>query len=273
MKPQNQEENEGVEETPAKVEGGEESKVKEEISANIEKKKPAPRRKPVARRKPVSADSSTSSSKTESETAKVSEQSPTKTQEIEALIKEKWGAEAVPGNNHIALQPWLEIAPGNLQEICQWLKDTKDLYFDLLECLTGVDYGPKEGKIGVVYHLYSIPYGHKLILKCIVDRDPSASSEQAQTNEDSVPQNNQDGLPQGDQGSTPESAGLPTIPSIAKIWPTANWHEREAFDLVGIFFEGHPDLRRILMPEDWQGHPLRKDYENPEFYHGIKTAY
>jgi len=66
---------------------------------------------------------------------------------------------------------------------------------------------------------------------------------------------------------------LPTISTLSHIWRTANWHEREAFDLMGLWFESHPDLRRILLPADWQGHPLRKDYENMETYHGIKVAY
>jgi NADH-quinone oxidoreductase subunit C len=64
-----------------------------------------------------------------------------------------------------------------------------------------------------------------------------------------------------------------TVPSVAEIWRTAEWHEREAYDLVGIVFEGNPDLRRILCPEDWEGHPLRKDYKVAEFYHGIKVPY
>ena len=67
------------------------------------------------------------------------------------------------------------------------------------------------------------------------------------------------------------SSKLPTVPSIAHIWRTADWHEREAFDLVGIQFTGHPDLRRILLPTDWVGHPLRTDYQEEEQYHGIKT--
>ena len=59
------------------------------------------------------------------------------------------------------------------------------------------------------------------------------------------------------------------IQSVANIWQTANWHEREAFDLMGVLFKNHPDLKRILLPEDWEGHPLRKDYETPEYYNGM----
>lgn len=163
--------------------------------------------------------------------------------EIAALINAEFGEGAITDTDHEVRQPWLRIDPDHLVSVCAWLHDQPGLYFDMLSCLSGVDLGPKQDQVEVVYHLYSIPYGHKLVLRCTVSRQPL------------------------------EGNDLPVIPSISSIWPTADWHEREAYDLVGIHFEGHPDLRRILMPEDWEGHPLRKDYENPESYHGIKTAY
>ena len=70
-----------------------------------------------------------------------------------------------------------------------------------------------------------------------------------------------------------EEGKLPQVPSVSSIWKTADWHEREAFDLVGIEFTNHPDLRRILLPSDWEGYPLRKDYKEQEEYHGIKVKY
>ncbi|HXA01825.1 MAG TPA: NADH-quinone oxidoreductase subunit C, partial [Cytophagaceae bacterium] len=116
------------------------------------------------------------------------------------------------------------------------------LYFDFLSCLTGVDNGPAIGTMEVIYHLYSIPFNHHIILKAELIR-------------------NNEGEP------------LPAITSVSNIWRSANWHEREIFDMYGIVFEAHPDLRRILLPADWEGYPLRKDYKHQEYYHGIKVEY
>ena len=112
-------------------------------------------------------------------------------------------------------------------------------YFDFLSSITGMDYGIETNRFGVVYHLASIPYQTQLTLKI--------SKENSRDIND-----------------------LPAFPSITSVYRTADWHEREAYDLVGIFFEGHPDLRRILLPDDWEGYPLRKDYKTAEYYKGIK---
>jgi NADH-quinone oxidoreductase subunit C len=95
--------------------------------------------------------------------------------------------------------------------------------------------------VEVVYHLYSMQHKHSLVLKVILPRW------------------------KGDQPGE-----LPEVPSVASLWSTADWHEREVYDLSGVYFTGHPNLRRILCPEDWVGHPLRKDYEMPLEYHGIR---
>ncbi|QJW88561.1 NADH-quinone oxidoreductase subunit C [Spirosoma taeanense] len=137
-------------------------------------------------------------------------------------------------------QPFLTVPAERLVEVCQFLRDDERLFFDLLACLTAIDNGAEAGTMEVVYNLTSIPYEHNLMLKVIVPRNP-------------------------------EGQPLPVVPSVAAIWRTADWHEREAFDLVGIHFSGHPNLRRILLPTDWQGHPLRTDYREDEQYHGIRT--
>jgi NADH-quinone oxidoreductase subunit C len=165
-------------------------------------------------------------------------------------LKQKFG-DHVTGANLTAVDPWIEVAPAGIVAVCTYLRDEPDLKFNLLNCISGVDYfEPDEKKaakndwqphVEVVYHLSSIPHKTSLVLKVIVPRW-------------------KDGQP----------GQLPEVPSVASVWATADWHERETFDLVGVRFTGHPDLRRILCPEDWVGHALRKDYEMPLEYHGIR---
>ncbi|MFB3895602.1 MAG: NADH-quinone oxidoreductase subunit C [bacterium] len=121
------------------------------------------------------------------------------------------------------------IVPANsIYTISVYLKETSDLAFDSLMCLSGVDRGEN---LEAVYHLYSFSNNHKVTLK--------------------VP--------------TPRTD--PKIPTVATLWQTADWHEREVYDLIGIVFVGHPDLRRILLSEDWVGHPLQKDYTKKDMVH------
>lgn len=161
------------------------------------------------------------------------------------MIQEKFGPESVVESDHAALQPWIQLQPQHLKAVCFFLRDDERLYFDYLVCLSGIDRGLEANQIGVVYHLMSFPKEQEIVLHCFVPRE---------------------GEPEINQG-------YPTLPSLEKVWRSADWHEREAYDLLGIWFEGHPDLRRILLPEDWEGHPLRKDYTTPETYHGIKVDY
>jgi NADH-quinone oxidoreductase subunit C len=117
------------------------------------------------------------------------------------------------------------VRKNRILEICRFLHDAPDLYLDYLIDLCGVDYlGKKENRFEVVYHLYSIRHRHALRLKA------------------EVPENDA------------------RIDSVMPVWIGVNWHERECYDLFGIVFAGHPDLRRVLLPEDWEGYPLRKDY-------------
>jgi NADH-quinone oxidoreductase subunit C len=155
-------------------------------------------------------------------------------QEIFEILKARFG-DAVVESKLDVLQPWIRIAPDKTKEICLFLRDDASMQFDYLSCLSGMDYN--NGSLGVVYHLASIALKHKIALKV------------------ACPKEN------------------PHVQTVSEVWGTANWHEREAFDLFGIVFDGHPDLRRILLPDDWEGHPLRKDYKVQEFYHGMKVPY
>jgi NADH-quinone oxidoreductase subunit C len=117
------------------------------------------------------------------------------------------------------------VLASRLVEICEFLRDDEVTSFEMLMDLTAVDYlGIKEPRFEVVYHLYSLSKNHRLRLKVEVEEDD------------------------------------PKVPSVLGLWKSANWMEREAWDLYGIRFEGHPDLRRVLLYPQFEGHPLRKDY-------------
>jgi NADH-quinone oxidoreductase subunit C len=165
-------------------------------------------------------------------------------------LQKRFG-DAITGSNFDAIDPWIEVSPEGLIDVCTFLRDDPKLRFNLLNCITVVDYfepDPKKAaKAGfdphleLVYHLWSIPNKSSLVVKVM------------------LPRWNND---------TPGE--LPEVPTVSGVWSTADWHERETYDLSGVRFLGHPNLRRILCPEDWVGHPLRKDYEMPEEYHGIR---
>jgi NADH-quinone oxidoreductase subunit C len=116
----------------------------------------------------------------------------------------------------------LVIRPDRLTPVCEFLKAKRAFRF--LSDITAVDWYPTEPRFEVVYQLFCHERKERLRLKCRV------------------------------------SGELPELPSVVSVWSAANWYEREVFDLFGIRFAGHPHLRRIMMPDDWQGHPLRKDY-------------
>lgn len=143
-------------------------------------------------------------------------------EEIEQRLREKFG-DAILGTRVGLNGLEVRIAPQRLVEVCQFLKTNPDLDFNFLRCLSAVDW-LKEGEFEVVYHLFSFRHRHELVVKVRVPRSHHH------------------------------------VPSVTSVWRTANWHEREAYDLMGIVFDGHPDLRRIFLPEGWVGHPLRKDY-------------
>ncbi|MCA9150503.1 MAG: NADH-quinone oxidoreductase subunit C [Planctomycetales bacterium] len=165
-------------------------------------------------------------------------------------LQKRFG-DKITGSNLGAIDPWIEVSPAGLVEVCRFLRDDADLRFDYLNCITAVDYletDPKKAaKTGwdphleVVYHLSSIRKKHTIVVKVKLPR-----------------------------WKDDEEGELPELDSVSGIWSTADWHEREVYDLSGIRFLGHPNLRRILCPEDWVGYPLRKDYEMPLDYHGIR---
>ena len=130
--------------------------------------------------------------------------------------------------------PWLLVEAPAIVEVSGFLRDTPSLDFEVLSDLTALDW-PKDEKIQVVYHLFSYTHNHQIVLKVDLPREN------------------------------------PKIASLEGVWKVANWFEREVYDLFGVIFDGHSDLRRIMLPEDWMGYPLRKDYVEQEEYDGIST--
>ncbi len=171
-------------------------------------------------------------------------------EQILALLKDKFG-DSITGSNLQAIDPWIEIAPSAIVEVGNFIKKDPCLLMDHLNNLTGVDYfepdAAKQKNFGhqphveIVYHLSSYTHKHNITLKVILPRW------------------------QGDVAGQ-----LPEMPTVSSVWGIANWHERECYDLVGVNFIGHPNLTRILCCDDWVGHPLRKDYEFPLEYEGIR---
>lgn len=158
------------------------------------------------------------------------------------LLQELVGPGAIVEKNSQNQQPYIQIALGYFITVMETLHATDGLYFDHLACITAVDNGPQAATMELYYNLYSYPCQHALMIQLKMDRNEIINS-------------------------------TCQIPSCAHIWKAADWHEREAFDLMGIKFSGHPNLKRILLPADWEGHPLRKDYEPQTHYHGIQVKY
>jgi NADH-quinone oxidoreductase subunit C len=137
-------------------------------------------------------------------------------------VREKFG-DALRGVVYFRGEETLVVDPARIVEICRFLKDDPEMGFNLLLDVTGIHFLEREYSYEVVYHLLSLTRKKRLRLRTRL----------------------------GEEGETD---------SVTGVWATADWHEREAFDLVGIRFRGHPDLRRIIMPDDFEGHPLRRDF-------------
>jgi NADH-quinone oxidoreductase subunit C len=159
--------------------------------------------------------------------------------EITSVLISQYVAENLQIHQPKGSQPWIEVKPENLIPISLTLRDSPEFWMDFLNCVSAVHL-PETNEVQLVYHLSSIPHHHNIVIKVTIP----------------IPAND-----------------LPEVPSVSDLWKAALWHEREAYDLMGIRFTNHPDLRRILMPEDWQGYPLRKDYTNAETYHQIRIEY
>jgi len=172
-------------------------------------------------------------------------------EEIYESLKKKFSEAVISVTTDKPAEAFIEIAPMEIDKVCSYLRNEEGFEFNSLMNLSGVDDANGEkvkdendndvmkgGTLSVYYHLESTNLKHKITLKVSTDREN------------------------------------PEVVSVEEIWRTADWHEREAYDMFGIKFINHHNLIRILMPYDWEaGYPLRKDYQNPEFYKGMKVPY
>ena len=142
----------------------------------------------------------------------------------------------------------------NLHDVASFLRDDDRLGFVWLRCISSVDL-VEEGKLAAVYDLHAMNRPEGFSPEAAARLSPLAGELWTERHPFAV------------RVIVPREQ--PHIPSVADIWPAAEWHEREAYDMMGIVFDGHPNLKRILCPDDWVGHPLRKDYEFPASYEGI----
>jgi len=159
---------------------------------------------------------------------------------IAEILADRFGS-AIEKKNLEGGHPHMVVDAERWPEIAFFLRDDPRLAFNLLRCISAVDL-PAENKLACVYDLMHVDMRTPLQLAT----KTHAFAVRVETDRDNA-----------------------VIPSVAHVWPAADWHEREAYDLMGIHFTSHPDLRRILCPDDWEGHPLRKDYAFPLEYHGI----
>ncbi|UCE02851.1 MAG: NADH-quinone oxidoreductase subunit C, partial [Candidatus Latescibacterota bacterium] len=146
-----------------------------------------------------------------------------KVEEIHLKLQERFG-DAVGELHTETKDPWIAVDAEQIDAVARFCREDPALYFDFLSSLCGVD---AHESIDVVYHLYSYEHRHGVVLKVKVHK------------------------------------GKPLTKTVTTVWRGANWFERETFDLFGVRFEGHPDLRRIMLPDDWEGYPLRKEYQFP----------
>ena len=150
-----------------------------------------------------------------------------KQEEIQEKLLSAFKSDVIQSCSEFQGQLYTTVAPGKIREVSLFLRDDPDLMFDFLSFVGAVDRYPDKPRFEIVYQLYSLEKNHRFRIKALIDETGDAAA---------------------------------AIDSVVSIWPTANWHERETAEMFGIIFNGHPDLRKLLLPEDWEVYPLRKDF-------------